>query len=81
MKFKSTNPLTNTRRSKDLGGNNGVKAPANIAGALGVGVGVRIHPMMLTKLFNHPDMGVSSTAKRLYSDMSQRKVKASKSPY
>jgi len=83
MMFKRKSTLQKMKQSKPpkLGGGLGTAAPANIAKALGVSPGLPVHPQMLMKLFNHPDMGVSRTAKALYGNMSQKKVKQSKQPY
>ena len=64
-----------------IGGGQGTKVPAKISKALGTSVGLPVHANALKQLFSHPDLGVSSTAKRLYGNMSQGKVKQSKTPY
>lgn len=64
-----------------IGGGQGVVPPKKISDALGVSAGQPVHANALKQLFTHPDMGVSSTAKRLYGNMSQHKVKGSKTPY
>jgi antitoxin component of MazEF toxin-antitoxin module len=61
-----------------IGGGQGVVPPKKISKALGVSVGQAVHANALKQLFTHPDMGVSSTAKRLYNNMNQHNVKASK---
>lgn len=64
-----------------IGGGQGVVPPKKISQALGTSVGMPVHANALKQLFSHPDLGVSSTAKRLYGNMSQHKVKQSKTPY
>lgn len=64
-----------------IGGGQGVVPPKKISQALGTSVGLPVHANALKQLFNHPDTGVSSTAKRLYGNMNQHNVKASKKGY
>lgn len=68
-------------KAPKIGGGQGVVPPKKISKALGVSVGQAVHANALKQLFTHPDMGVSSTAKRLYNNMNQHNVKGSKKGY
>lgn len=75
MKFNPKLKKTKVTKQK------GVSAPANIANALGIKTGMSIQPMMLSKLLNHPNLGVSSTAKRLMGNMYQGNIWKQKREY
>lgn len=48
-----------------LGGGQGIKAPAIIAKALGVNIGMPVHQQLVGRLLDHPDTNVAAAAKRL----------------
>ncbi len=52
-------------KAPKLGGGFGIPAPAVIAKALGVSIGMPIHQQMAAKLLIHPDTDVAAAAKRL----------------
>ncbi len=84
MKVKSTlpKPIRNyNAKPPKIGGGQGISVPSAISKALGVSAGMKVHPNSLKQLFSHPVGNVSSTAKRLFGEMSQHRVKQSKSPY
>lgn len=48
-----------------LGGGLGKKAPAKIAKALGVSIGMPVHQGAVKQLLSHPDSSVAKAAKKL----------------
>lgn len=52
-------------KAPKLGGGQGIPAPAAIAKALGVNIGMPIHQQMAAKLLNHPNSDVAAAAKKL----------------